>query len=368
MIQVLVANKISQDHGLELSDIVLDEWNIRIPSLDHRASHGRQDSSFHGRHHIDRKRLQAICESGEADRLLFKGYGQRMENLPSLEFSRNLFRRQPVNSACFGDDYLVCNIRGAEVLRAVHPHYVVHPIAFYKELLASTGLKPVFLGQLGDDDYSMSLRRSFPSAEFVPSGGALQDFESIRNSINIVPAVSTFSWLSSWLSYATNIYFPVNGLLNPRQYPPVDLLPLRDPRYRFYLFPLNYSVFAEELHIAHGAINGMWQHVPSDELSTSLNEAVRVERDLQGYLEQFDECYYLQQHRDVADAVRQGRWRDGRAHYIDRGFRENRSCFAMSLASYSRRYPEAAWDVAKGKYVDLRHHFVSVGRTTGFIL
>jgi len=66
----------------------------------------------------------------------------------------------------------------------------------------------------------------------------LADFERLRSARHVVTSVSSFAWLATWLSDAQTIHVPVLGLLNPAQRPDVDLLPLDDPRYRFYRFPV----------------------------------------------------------------------------------------------------------------------------------
>ncbi|MCC6736670.1 MAG: hypothetical protein IT534_11175 [Bauldia sp.] len=48
-------------------------------------------------------------------------------------------------------------------------------------------------------------------------------------------AVSTFSWLATWLSpRAETIALPVAGLFHPAARPDIDLLPIDDQRYRLY--------------------------------------------------------------------------------------------------------------------------------------
>src|SRR6185437_3810679 len=124
----------------------------------------------------------------------------------------------------------------------VHPDYTLIPVEFYTALVAETGLRPVFMGQIGANSYIERLRRAFPDARFIPSRGPLRDFEIIRRSRNVIVSVSTFSWLAAWLSDADRIFLPMTGFYNPAQFPEIDLLPLHDPRYRFYLFPVNYAV------------------------------------------------------------------------------------------------------------------------------
>lgn len=136
-----------------------------------------------------------------------------------------------------GADELLINVRGDEILKAAHSGYGPVPLGWYDQLIASTGLRPVFLGQLSDDYYSDLLRRRYPAARFVPSRGILEDFTAIRLARHIAISVSTFSWLAAWMSGAETIHLPMLGIFNPAQRPDVWMLPQDDPRYRFYQFP-----------------------------------------------------------------------------------------------------------------------------------
>ncbi|EPJ9768030.1 hypothetical protein P5767_004831 [Citrobacter freundii] len=95
------------------------------------------------------------------------------------------------------------------------------------------------MGQLDNDKYSEKLKEKFPNALYPKFNTWEDDFNVIRTSVNIIPAVSTFSWLASWLSEtAKNIYFPIMGLYHPLARPDVDMLPIDDERYHFYLSDL----------------------------------------------------------------------------------------------------------------------------------
>jgi hypothetical protein len=138
----------------------------------------------------------------------------------------------------YDSDCIVVNIRAAEILGDVHPDYAPVPLSFINTVLERTSAHPVFVGQIGNDPYSRSIRERWPDATFRPSEGALADFETLRRSTNLVVSVSTFSWLAAWLSRAQSIHMPVAGLFNPAQRPDVDLLPVDDERYTFYEFPV----------------------------------------------------------------------------------------------------------------------------------
>lgn len=136
----------------------------------------------------------------------------------------------------YDSTHLVINVRGAEISTGVHRNYIPVPLSFYERIINETNLKPVFVGQLGDDEYSIALKSKFPDALYPKFDSWEDDFNVVRNSVNIIPAISTFSWLASWLSEtAKNIYFPIMGLYHPLARPDIDMLPIDDSRYHFYL-------------------------------------------------------------------------------------------------------------------------------------
>jgi hypothetical protein len=109
------------------------------------------------------------------------------------------------------------------------------PFGFFEALIRDSGRKPVFVGQIHDDnDYCRRLRLRFPDAEFAPKMWPVADFETLRRASHLVGAVSSFSWLAGWLSSARTISLPVAGIFDPRIRPDIDLLPLGDARYRFH--------------------------------------------------------------------------------------------------------------------------------------
>lgn len=154
------------------------------------------------------------------------------------EFRRYLKAKNTVEKG-YDEDHLVINVRGAEISTGVHQNYLPVPISFYDEIIKKTNLRPVFVGQLDNDKYSEKLKEKFPNALYPKFNTWEDDFNVIRTSVNIIPAVSTFSWLASWLSEtAKNIYFPIMGLYHPLARPDVDMLPIDDERYHFYLSDL----------------------------------------------------------------------------------------------------------------------------------
>jgi len=136
-----------------------------------------------------------------------------------------------------GPDEILLNVRADEILKARHPDYGPLPMGFYDTVLRQTGLRPVFMGQLGEDSYSAMLRDHFPQARFLPSQGVQGDFDAMRRAAHIALSVSTFSWAAGWLSQAHSIHVPLIGFYNPMQRPDISLTPSSDPRYHYYGFP-----------------------------------------------------------------------------------------------------------------------------------
>lgn len=366
MIQYMVARRIADAvNGCRISNVTLPEWGIHHPALpggpddENRVPIIRSD--------VDMEAMIDSLSSGEETRMNFKTYAQWFPNFPDLDFCRSLFPANEDEYPGFGPEYLVCNIRGGEILSANFLHYVLLPVEFYAELAQKMGLKMVFMGQIEDNTYCDALRQRFPDAIFHASRGPITDFQIFRNSKNLVCAVSTFSWMAAWLSHAERIILPINGMFNPMQCPAIDLLPYPDSRYCFYLFPKNYSVPLDQLEAAHKELEGKWQEVSLYEIpelrSSVYRHPVQV---FDQFLAMFDEDYYLKTSKDVARLVETGRLASGRDHYITHGFSEGRRCFPFDADWYRSEYPDAQMEVEQGEYESLLHQFVLSGAARGY--
>jgi hypothetical protein len=368
MIQYMVVRRIAAEvQGCLISNAVLPEWGIN-----HAAIPGAPDPSVKipiAENCLNIAEIARSLSTGEMARFNFRSYAQWFPNFPHLNVCRKMFPSAESTYPGYGPEYLVCNVRGEEVLTAIHPAYTLLPIEFYVELANTTGLKLVFMGQVADNAYCRALRQQFPDAIFQPTRGALADFQTLRNSRNIVVAISTFSWLAAWLSYADSIFLPVNGLFHPVQCPEVDLLPVSDTRYRFYLFPINYAVPVDRFEKAHKALEGHWRYMHPEtvaELRTRVARKSTLSLDKDKYVAMFDEKYYLQTYPDIARALQSGGLPSGRHHYVQAGFRERRFGFLFDARWYSIEYPLAAFEVGQGDYADLRQHYVEIGAARGY--
>ncbi len=311
-------------------------------------------------------RLAAAVRSGDIRRVDWLGYGMRMEQFLPREQYRDVFRPPPGLRVGFGPDFLVCHVRAGEILDGSAPNYPLIPPAFYAGLAEQTGLQPVFIGQTTPNPYTARLRQALPRAIFREPQDVIEDFETIRQSRNVVVGVSSFAWLAAWLGDADNIFMTVNGLFNPMQYRIADLLPFGDARYRFWLFPINYAVPVDQSAEAHARIEPYWRHLPHAVLQHQFAQAPRFERTLEMMLAAFDESYYVRANGDVAAALQAGQLNRGIDHYVGWGFAERRLPFALDAPWYAARYPMAAFEVAQGDYADFAHHYLIVGRERGY--
>jgi hypothetical protein len=223
------------------------------------------------------------------------------------------------------------------------------------------------MGQLERNVYSDHLREEFPKATFISSGGPEFDFETIRASSNIVPSVSTFAWTAAWLSNAERIFLPVTGFYNPMQEARIDLLPFSDPRYRFYLFPVNYAIQPLDIFRTHDAIVPYIRELPIEMIKELKRSQPRFGKLLKDYEAVFDEASYLRRFPEIRTALQRGFFISGLEHFVKVGFNLNLLPFDFDVSWYIRRYPIAAMEVAQGDFVDLPHHYVAVGRERGYL-
>ncbi len=360
MIQYMAALALAQRvPNAVLAKIHLPEWGIQIPPL----AHPPEPSLTVRAPLLDLPGLAHALNGAALRRVVIETYAQDIANFLPPAAYRATFPTPSVRGT--GPRELLCNIRQGEILDARHPDYVLVPIDFYAELAETTGLSPVFMGQVEDSSYMDALRRRFPAARMVPSQGAIADFAFIRTSCHIVPAVSTFSWLAAWLSEAETIHLPVLGLFNPAQARSTRLLPSEDPRYRFTLFPHHYAVPVEGFAAAHAALRHLWRAMPAGTL-LPLMAREPPPRDPAATLAAFDEAYYLARHPDVAAVVAAGHMPSGRHHFEHYGLAEGRDSVAVDSAWYCTAYPIAAIELGEGYAWDPADHWVRIGRARGY--
>ena len=362
MIQYMVALSLASRVGrCVISNVALHDWRIVHPPApgDFARTEIVTDPA------PDIERLATALKDGRLQRVDVRTYGQRMENFLGVAAYRSVFVHDGAEVPGTGADELLCNIRQGDILDGHHPDYVLIPADFYEELARTTGLRLVFSGQLEDTPYMAELRRRFPTARFLPSRGPMADFERIRQSVNVVPSISTFAWLAAWLSEAKHVFMPVLGLLHPLQSRGTNLLPLGDPRFRFFLFPHHYAVPVERFEAAHASVRGLWRQMHHASMAEVLRATPRP-RDKGQYLEHFEENFYLDAYPDIATAVRGGHLPDGRHHYEHYGFAEGREGFFIDKSWYCQTYPAAAVELSQGDYHDPHQQWLEVGKMRGY--
>lgn len=369
MIEYMVALKFADMvGGCQISNIAIPAWNILHPPITPVDSVAAEQVAIElQEQHIDLSSLADRVWSGQLRRIEWTGFGQRMENFLPPERYQPVFVSPFQVPMGFGPDYLVCPVRAEDILPGPNPEYVLTPVEFYRDIINTTGLKPVFIGQTHPNTYMDRIRAAFPGAIFRdPQPHPLVDFETIRQSRNVVVGVSTYAWLAAWLSHSLdNIFLAVSGLFNPMQKPSVNLLPYGDNRFKFFLFPINYAVPLDAHARAHQRIAPYWRQMPHAGLQQQFAAAPRFERRLDQALALFDEAFYLETNADVASAVDLGPG-FARNHYANYGFQERRLPMRFDTAWYAGAYPLAAFEVAQGDYMDFVDHYVAIGKARGY--
>ena len=214
----------------EISGVELPEWGISTPAAP--AQTGARVRVV--KHDVPFAKVARRLSSADTIDVDLYRLNLRFEYYrDQLELFRRTFPRREIEGA--GRDEIAISIRGGEILTGQHQNFLPLPISLYERIVDSTGLRPVFAGQIGDDPYSSALRARFPNAHFVKHPSGLADFHFLRASHNIVVAISSYSWLASWLSEsAERIHLPVAGLYHPAARPDCNLLPRGDNRYVFH--------------------------------------------------------------------------------------------------------------------------------------
>lgn len=225
--------------GFQIPMFGLSSGRIELPGRVLRIEGGHKHSL---------EQLTSLFRRRIYDSLAFAGFVQRLEFYPDrAAFASHFPCPDHLEFPRLSRAELLINVRGHEILTSLHPDYGPVPVAYYRRIAEQSGLEPVIMGQLGDDAYSEALRRSFAGCKFLPHVSPVIDFETIRHAVNIAASVSTFSWLAAWLSEtAEAVHMPLKGFMHPRQRSDVDLVPVGDARYQFYLFPVERWKATEE--------------------------------------------------------------------------------------------------------------------------
>ncbi len=224
--------------GARLTGEGLPEWGIHLPPSPRCQGSETDGLVYLKGHDVNEQQLLEALRTRKVRTIVNGALALRLDLMDPVGLVRTYFSSPPPTFTP-SDDFLVIHIRLGDTITVGHPDYRPLPLAYYRSLIKETGLRPLFVGELGDDHYSQALAKAFPKASFYSSGDAMKDFSVLRASRYVCLAVSTFSWMAAWLSErAQRIFFPVCGFMNPLQRPDVALVPLHDTRYSFTIFPV----------------------------------------------------------------------------------------------------------------------------------
>ena len=366
LIQYLAALEIQiRVPGALLSNIRLPEIGIVVPWVEYDPA--RQDSlTLRDHEFLDIQRVALLVHRGAIRHLRLWNYCQRIENLPRVDVCRRalaaMSRRAEADEP-YGDDFIVINIRAAEILQGVL-HYPLLPIDFYRDIIDRSRKRPIFMGQIDDSDYCIALKCAFPDAVFHTSQGVLHDFEMMRTCSHLVISISTFSWLAGWLSTAKTVVLPMVGLFNRCFMFDTDLLPLDDPRYEFWSFPTYFGMPSPEfLRFQHRLAN-TWRRESVQRVRHILSARPLIRRNPLSELE-FVQPYCVNvffQH-DLKPLHFDGAYNSLLERKVSQAYR----IMDFDQYFYCHQYLDAARDITDGWYEDAFHHYVLSGSKLGYL-
>lgn len=370
-LQYLVARNIKDSvPDVEIENVYLPEWGIDTRC--ERKFISRSCSLGWNRYWIDVNGFADCLKRRVISTLFLDAFCFNIDHFPKREMSREILRNLTVGNDLikgFGIDEIVFNIRGGEVLEKVQKDYVVLPKEYYQLIINKSGLKPVFFGQIGDNLYSKYLKDAFPNARFVEGQGAVHDFEVIRKSVNIGVAVSTFSWLAAWISHAQCVYLPIAGMYNPNQMQLQNFLPIGDSCYQFVAMPYmeaenlytNTDLFFEKLESCSKYIKFITHDDAKEILTRSKNQWPS-----QPIVKGFDPDYYIQENKMV-DSRLYINEASALQNYLHGGYQQHLMPQKFDQDFYMIQYPDAAFEVGLGYFINLFDHYLKKGQHLGYL-
>jgi hypothetical protein len=215
---------------LKIEGYNIPEWNLRS-DVSSVPSQGISIGS-----HLTRISLLAKMIDHYRPRVIdFDGLVWRYDDFSHRHSYERLFPEQAMVGIYVPDDHLLIHIRAGDVATYTDKDYGPLPVMYYRYLLEKTKLKPIFIGELAESNYVDTLKREFPHAQMIGGESVAEDFATLRRARNVAVAVSTFSWLATYLSRSVGtIHVPVAGHFDPQFMPESDRLPTDDQRYIFH--------------------------------------------------------------------------------------------------------------------------------------
>ncbi|ROZ64128.1 hypothetical protein [Ramlibacter sp. WS9] len=222
-------------------------------------------------HLFDLDEIAHCLRAGLCNAIVLRGWGMRVEYYPEIDECRALFKSD-VQGQQVGDDEVLINVRAEDIESGRHPGYFPLPFDFYASVIRAEGKRPVFMGQLQPGPYVQALRQRFPLARYLPLGTPIEDFQTMRNAGCVVPSISSFAWLATWLSESAHtIHLPVAGLFDPRR-ERQNLMPVGDARYRYW------SVDFPPMQERPGIHAATWAAAPRNVVGRSRDWAIGIAR------------------------------------------------------------------------------------------
>ncbi len=361
MVRFLVAKALAVRLGdCTIANFDFPEWGFAFPAVD--PSRYRRTLLIERIEQLDFDAIAQEAAEEPSLHIVIRHFLQRQSLFLAREAYLGIFPISP-DAPAFGADHLLINIRAGDVLSGTHDWYPLVPVGFYRWLVEQTGLEPVFVGQLEPGSYIDALRAAFPRAGFIASQGARLDFDTIRRATNIVPAISTFSVVAAWLAGARRVFLPLDGFLNPSHKREIDLVPTEDPRYRFFLFPLNYALPELRALEHHQKLEGRWKEISRATLRHLKNAAPHIPDSLatpESHLwPDFDPLWYVHSHLDAAMEISEGWYSGPLQHYLDigrlRGYQPNarpRKTTLPNLALGKRAWQSSLSSWSRGRSIE----------------
>ncbi len=141
------------------------------------------------------------------------------------------------NNSTIHENDLTIHIRSGDIwhknYHQPHESYCGLPFSYYKNIIDNGEKrwnKIYVVTNEQDDPMVIKLKESYQAS--VISGLEIDDFKFIKDSKNIVLAVSTFSWFAAFLSQAKKIYYPLAGIFHHEIRSDICLC-VNEPRYHY---------------------------------------------------------------------------------------------------------------------------------------
>jgi hypothetical protein len=310
MAALAIAEKIG---GAEICGVGFPQWNIAEIAPPAEA----QDTIIINHPDVyNLAVLAAAVKDKPSVNIILNFHAQNIGNLLDLSRYRQIFPVLHRDVPVYDEEHLLIHIRAGDILDGAWAWFPLLPVNFIRDVVTATGKIPVFMGELDDGPYVRQLRAAFPAAVFLPQASLMRDFDMMRQAKNILVGISTFSWLAAWLGEAETIHLPLTGFYNPAHMSHIDLLPVNDARYRFYLFPFYEAVPEVEALKVHEKLSGWWKQISAAQLRGIMTDRPRIKATERIDVDRY---WYLGAYPDAGLAISEGKYENAAAHYAHVG-------------------------------------------------